>query len=861
MAFKSKTFESKVSANPAVHFKSLTKRQHPDVMPHQKEMLEAYADNYQDSSDVALQLPTGSGKTLVGLLIADWRRVKNGDRSVYLCPTKQLVRQTVIQAREQYGIDVVDLSGQKSEFSPADRADYKTGSKVAVSTYSGLFNIRPFFDDADLVIVDDAHAAENYIAKMWSFEMFSGTALHAEFTEFLRSHITPQEHSRLTGHWMEVADATWVEKLPSPLVLKFQDDIVSLIDAHASSSSPNLHFAWSLLRDHIDSCHIYLGSTSILIRPVIPPTWTHAPFARPSQRIFMSATLGIGGDLERLTGRKSVARLPAPDGFQSSGVGRRFFIFPTLSLTGEETDNLRLHAQKKAGRSVVLTPSTPQADHHCRLISDNLDDFEVFTKDDIEENKAPFVNQQKAVAVLANRYDGIDFPGDECRLLCVDGLPKAMNLQERFLMSKMGASSLYNDRVQTRVLQAMGRCTRSLQDRSAVFVTGTELVDFLADDRNWRYFPPELHAELYFGVDQSKDISAEGILENFEMFIENGKDWSDADGEIRSAIGSFNQEEYPAMAELEAVVDREIIYQEAMWNKDYNSALASAREILGRLHHESLRGYRAMWHYLAGAVALRLSVSPGDPYDSAAKEHFSNAKKAAPAISWLSSLSRQINGIENSAEAGCDTETLLQVEGLEERFTSLGTVNNNKFDKRTAQIHQGMQDLTKFESALMQLGDILGLSSGNRETDAAPDPWWLGNQVGVVFEAHAEADVGSIFGAVKARQASGHPKWMKKNLSGVADMDVYPILITPCTKAKSGADPHLDEVLYWELADFLLWAQNAIGVIRELKGEFPGSGDLVWRAKAARKLESEGLTIKAILNKLPFAADTMTIVD
>lgn len=131
----------------------------------------------------------------------------------------------------------------------------------------------------------------------------------------------------------------------------------------------------------------------------------------------------------------------------------------------------------------------------------------------------------------------------------------------------------------------------------------------------------------------------------------------------------------------------------------------------------------------------------------------------------------------------------------------------------------------------------------------------------MVFEAHAEADVGSIFGAVKARQASGHPKWMKKNLSGVADMDVYPILITPCTKAKSGADPHLDEVLYWELADFLLWAQNAIGVIRELKGEFPGSGDLVWRAKAARKLESEGLTIKAILNKLPFAADTMTIVD
>ena len=75
---------------------------------------------------------------------------------------------------------------------------------------------------------------------------------------------------------------------------------------------------------------------------------------------------------------------------------------------------------------------------------------------------------------MAGRFDGIDFPHDECRLLCLDGLPKATNAQERFLMSKMGASALLNERLQTRVLQAAGRCTRALQDRSAVFVTGQE---------------------------------------------------------------------------------------------------------------------------------------------------------------------------------------------------------------------------------------------------------------------------------------------------------------------------------------------------------------------------------------------------
>jgi superfamily II DNA/RNA helicase len=62
MAFKSDIFASIASADPAAHFKTLTKRQFPDVMPHQKVMLEQYAAQLEDKSDVALQLPTGSGK-------------------------------------------------------------------------------------------------------------------------------------------------------------------------------------------------------------------------------------------------------------------------------------------------------------------------------------------------------------------------------------------------------------------------------------------------------------------------------------------------------------------------------------------------------------------------------------------------------------------------------------------------------------------------------------------------------------------------------------------------------------------------------------------------------------------------------
>lgn len=50
-------------------------------------------------------------------------------------------------------------------------------------------------------------------------------------------------------------------------------------------------------------------------------------------------------------------------------------------------------------------------------------------------------------------------------------------------MTRMAANALYNERIQTRVVQAIGRCTRSLEDYSAVVVSGEELPDYLADLR------------------------------------------------------------------------------------------------------------------------------------------------------------------------------------------------------------------------------------------------------------------------------------------------------------------------------------------------------------------------------------------
>ena len=133
MAFKRNKTASTVFETPYDLFKSLSGRKFPDLMLHQEEILKSYLASGLDKSDVAMQLPTGSGKTLVGVLIAEWRRRKFGEKVVYICPTVQLVNQTCLQAKRDHKINMISLTGTQKEFPAQDVAAYNTGKSVTVT--------------------------------------------------------------------------------------------------------------------------------------------------------------------------------------------------------------------------------------------------------------------------------------------------------------------------------------------------------------------------------------------------------------------------------------------------------------------------------------------------------------------------------------------------------------------------------------------------------------------------------------------------------------------------------------------------------------------------------------------------------
>ena len=840
MAFELKKKSATTADSPESLFRDLRGRTVEGLLAHQADLLRDYVQHAVDHSDVALQSPTGSGKTLVGLLIAEWRRRRFGERAVYLCPTNQLVHQVAAQARNQYGIQVVAFTGKKSEYADEDKSVYAAARSIAITSYSSLFNLKPFFQDPELIILDDAHSAENYIASAWSFHVDRRTKGHRPiFTALagvVKSVLSATDYDRLIAERAEARwDDSWVDSVPGPALYEIADELTGVVDANVSDAG-DLRYRWAWLKGHLDACQMYVARGEILIRPLIPPTENHRPFAGAKQRVYMSATLGAGGDLERITGRRQIKRLAVPAGWDKQGVGRRLFLFPAGALRANDLRHVVGEMAMRAGRSVILTTDLTREQNLAAMIQD-VTGFPTFSARELEETKGPFVEEQHAVAVIANRYDGIDFPGDECRLLMIDQLPTATNLQERFFATRVGASVLLSDRVMTRLVQGFGRCTRSATDYAAVVIIDESVFTHLAAPERRKFLHPELQAELEFGIDQSIGRQTGEFLDNFDLFLKQEREWREADAAIIELREGKTQAPLPGSPDLMAAVPHEIDYQYAIWSGRYSTALDAARSALGALRAPELRGYRALWHYLAGNAAW-LAARHGQLADeAAAREQYDKAARAVGSLRWLSDLARYSKTVpaNSKIDEKTDSSDLEVIERLEAGFERLGSATNFKFDEAEARILEGLLEPSGkgFEAAHMELGSLLGYEAGKVEADASPDPWWrASDSICFVFEDHASASDAALLDAAKARQAATHDNWIRQNVPLAQEADVIKVLITPATRATTGAMPHLGAVLTWPLEKFRVWARDSLATLRELKRTYRERGDLDWQAGA-----------------------------
>jgi plasmid stability protein len=348
-------------------------------------------------------------------------------------------------------------------------------------------------------------------------------------------------------------------------------------------------------------------------------------------------------------------------------------------------------------------------------------------------------------------------------------------------------------------------------------------------------------------------------------FFDRDAAWEAADQAILSLRDRLNQRMMAATKDLAEAVAAELAYQYALWNADFAHALEHCRSVLGKLNHEDLRGYRALWMYLAGSAAWLAHKAGQLPDGETSKDYYRKAQAAAPVLRWLVNLQADRSDDTPEAALHLDSATAAIVERLEVSLEQMGTIHDRKFDAEERAILTALlqtDDGKVFEDGHERLGRVLGYEAGNSHDDAAPDPWWIADDIVFVFEDHAQGQETTTFSASKARQASTHPDWILENLDVPATAEIISVLITPCTTTTTGAIPTLRKVRYWSRDDFCAWAKEALRVIRDLRRTFTGVGSLAWRTEAAARLKEACITpleLKAKLTKS--AADVMRVVN
>jgi hypothetical protein len=253
MSFKGRSQREEPPESPETLYRDLPRKTDavPGLWLHQGDLLRSYVADHLSTPDLALGLPTGTGKTLPGLLIADWVRRARSARVVYGCPNVLLARQ-VASVAEREGVPVVVLVRSHHDWPLPDVARYEAAEVIAIVTYSTIFNSKPKLAAADLLVLDDAHAGEQYVAEQYGGSVRRGDM--PEVYEALLAAVSPALDGMLVQRLRDPSpdsgahqEVRLVVPLRQPGLVKGLDDVL------ADLPSPHC-FRYGMIRSALPAC-------------------------------------------------------------------------------------------------------------------------------------------------------------------------------------------------------------------------------------------------------------------------------------------------------------------------------------------------------------------------------------------------------------------------------------------------------------------------------------------------------------------------------------------------------------------------------------------------------------------------------
>ncbi|WP_071191810.1 DEAD/DEAH box helicase family protein [Trichormus sp. NMC-1] len=707
----------------------------------------------RNEKDLVVKMNTGSGKTVVGLLILKSCLNEGKGPAVYVVPDNYLVKQVTCEAQD-LGIEVTDDTNSHR---------FRSGKAILVVNIYKLVNGKSVFGVGDegikisigSIIIDDAHACLDTVEDQFMLTIDSRNTAYKEiyrcFKESLRDQCLVKEseiNNRERDVFMQVPFWSWQSKIPeiSQILIK-------------NKEAEWLKFVWPLIKESLAISRCVVSSDKIEISPHCIPIDMIPSITNARRKIFMTATLVDDSILSSHFGitEESINKAVIPD--TAGDIGDRMILLPQVINTKLTDDEIKQFCKSISQdvNVVVIVPSEERS----KYWQDQAD--QILNKDNLYEGITRLKKEKVGLTILVNRYDGIDLPKDACRFLVIDGLPVARRLIDKVEQVILMGSSRKATQLVQKIEQGMGRGVRSSDDYCVVFLMGRNLTSQLYAEDAINRFSPATKAQIDLSEKISEQIKGEdlsAIREATMYCLHRNQDWV---SKSKGALAALSYEEI-STPDLITIAQRKAYDFASI--KNYNAAVNELREVVNKVDEKPLKSY------LKQCLAEYINL-----YDPAEAQ-----KALMSAASDNSRVTKPMGGIAyHKLESKAMDQARICGDYLKQKFDNPnkiivemnGLLESLIFKPETADI---------FEESFKTIAQYIGFNSQRPEAQygEGSDVFWeLGNLSYFVIECKNGAITDTISKG-DCDQLNGSGVWFTNNYDKTCKFT--PIMVHPSVK-------------------------------------------------------------------------------
>ncbi len=512
------------------YFQPSNKKKFKNLREWQKSFFKVWDTDVKENTDlICINLPTGCGKTLVGLQILNKYLKEDKKRCAYII-NEYALADKVLEHAQDLNIPAVIIRSEKADEKagiPRNKRkkniiNYRRSQVIRISSYDfELYNSK--IEPPEILIIDDA---DRFIQNLNRISSITITREECpDFYKEILNKLDPSNYDRL-----EAIINNKTNRFEVNLVYPNESVIIanwiqreSATDIIKDSKYPE-NLQWQLKRNwrELDSMLMTFNNEKITFRPFFPAPRHKDEIFKIPKIILMSATLGTKISIQKELGviKKNVLMINEESlKNEELKMGNRI-IFPIDEANELEQDEINKSCLKIVNnfdKSLIMSYSGKEQQELFKKLSTKG------KKPILYQNNADltkFILEKKVHLIAASKYYGIDLPSKTCNVGIITWIPIYLDHFDYIYYNLIENKEYIFELIARRLTQAFGRCNRDIDDIAIYFVLDQRLSRDMCKPTYLKYFSKLSFSEINLGCELNDWGDLEKSIETGKKFLD-----------------------------------------------------------------------------------------------------------------------------------------------------------------------------------------------------------------------------------------------------------------------------------------------------------------------------------------------------